>query len=110
MQADPKNEILMQIQIHSIHFDADQKLIDFCHKKMEKLSTVHEKITTTEIFLRLDKDTTNENKVAEIKMKVPGKELFASRQCKSFEEAVDLSVEALKNQMEKYKGKTLGKL
>ncbi|MBX7095431.1 MAG: HPF/RaiA family ribosome-associated protein [Flavobacteriales bacterium] len=95
----------MQVQIHSIHFDADKKLIDFVQQRLDKLTGTYEKITNSEVFLRLDKNKENENKIAEIKILVPGKELFASRQCKSFEEAVDLSVDALKAQIQKYKGK-----
>lgn len=95
----------MQVQIHSIHFDADHKLIEFIEQKIAKLSNVHERITNSEVFLRLDKNQTQENKIAEIKLMVPGKELFASRQCKTFEEAVDLSIEALKAQIQKYKAK-----
>lgn len=95
----------MQIKIQSIHFDADNKLIQFVEEKVGKLNTLHDRITAGEVFLRLDKNKENENKIAEIKINVPGKELFASRQCKSFEEAVDLSVEALRTQVLKHKEK-----
>lgn len=96
----------MQIRIQSIHFNADKKLVDFIEEKVSKLAKVHDNITDGEVFLRLDKNDHNENKIAEIKLNVPGKELFASRQCKSFEEAVDTSVEALTKQIKKMKGKS----
>ena len=99
----------MQVQIQSIHFDADKKLIDFVNGRMSKLSQIQENITKSEVFLKLDKSNTNDNKIAEIRLAVPGKELFASRQCKSFEEAMDLSVEAIRTQIQKYKAKTLVK-
>jgi putative sigma-54 modulation protein len=99
----------MEIKVQSIHFDADKKLVDFVNEKVAKLSTIHEHITSVEVFLRLDKNETGDNKIAEIKLKVPGKELFAKRQCKSFEEAIDLSVEAIRTQVKKYKGKQLSK-
>ena len=54
--------------------------------------------------LRLDKGDSHENKVAEIKLLVPGNDLFAKRQCKTFEEATDLAVEALRRQLKKQKG------
>lgn len=96
---------LMKINVHSIHFDADKKLIDFIKSKVDKLTGIHDHITTSEVFLKLEKSSASDNKVAEIKLLVPGKELFAKRQCKSFEEAVDQSVDALRIQIKKYKGK-----
>ncbi len=95
----------MQLQVHSIHFDADQKLIDFIQEKIDKLSLFHDQIIGGEVFLRLENSDTNENKVAEIKLLVPGKDLFARRQCKSFEEATDVAVEALRRQIKKHKEK-----
>jgi len=95
----------MNLKVHSIHFDADQKLLDFIEQKINKLSTFNDKILDGEVFLRLDKSDVNENKVAEIKLNVPGKELFAKKQSKSFEESTDLAVEALRRQIKKYKEK-----
>jgi putative sigma-54 modulation protein len=95
----------MQVQVHSIHFDADQKLIAFINEKLDKLTTFHDQIIAAEVFLRLDKSDSNENKITEIKLMVPGKDLFAKRQCKSFEEATDESVEALRRQIRKQRDK-----
>ncbi|MDG1159304.1 MAG: ribosome-associated translation inhibitor RaiA [Flavobacteriales bacterium] len=95
----------MQLQVHSIHFDADQKLINFIQEKVDKLTQFHDQIISGEVFLRLDNSDKNENKVAEIKLLVPGKDLFARRQCKSFEEATDDAVEALRRQIKKHKEK-----
>jgi len=95
----------MKVNVHSIHFDADKKLIEFIKGKVDKLAGIHDQITTSEVYLKLEKSSDTDNKVAEIKLLVPGKELFAKRQCKSFEEAVDQSVNALRNQIKKYKGK-----
>ena len=62
----------MKLQMHSIHFTADQKLLDHIQKKAEKLDTFYDRITGGEVFLRLNKDTTShENKVVEIKLSVP---------------------------------------
>ena len=97
----------MDIQGHSIHFTADQKLIDFIHEKVGKLGLFYDNIIAGEVFLRLDKSQEGDNKVAEVKILLPGKELFAKKQCKSFEEATDLSVEALIKQVKKHKEKVL---
>ncbi len=95
----------MKVTVHSIHFDADKKLIDFIEKRIDKLASHHETIIDGEVFLRLDKASNDENKVTEIKLNIPGKELFAKKQCKSFEEATDNVVEALRKQLKKYKEK-----
>lgn len=95
----------MQIQVQSIHFDADIKLIRFIEEKLQKLTTFHDRIIKSEVFLRLDKSDVNENKIAEVKLSIPGKELFAKKQCKTFEEATDVAVEALKRQIDKHRTK-----
>jgi len=95
----------MQIQVQSIHFDADVKLIKFIEEKMQKLTTFHDRIIKGEVFLRIDKSDVMENKIAEVKLSIPGKELFAKKQCKSFEEATDIAVDALKKQIDKHKAK-----
>jgi len=98
----------MEIQIQSIHFKADRKLIDHINEKVGKLNHYFEGILNSEIFLRLDKSDNAENKVVEIKVMVPGNELYVKRQCKTFEEAIDTGVDALTKQVKKYKEKTIG--
>jgi putative sigma-54 modulation protein len=98
----------MSIKIQSIHFDADKKLIDFIEEKVKKLNKYHDGILGSEIFLRLEKSSDKDNKVAEIKLLVPGSDLFAKRQCSTFEEATDLAVEALTSQIKKQKEKARG--
>ena len=95
----------MDIKVHSIHFKADQKLLDFVQEKLTKLQLFFDQIIVGEVFLRLDKNSDKENKVAEIKILLPGKELFAKKQCKSFEEAFDSVIDALITQVKKYKSK-----
>lgn len=98
----------MNIQIHSVRFDADKKLIDFVHQKLEKLNQLGEDIVNAEVFLRLDKDEERENKISEIKLELPGGPLFAKKQSKSFEESTDDVIEALKKQITKHKQKKRG--
>ena len=98
----------MNIQIHSVRFDADKKLIDFVNQKLVKLSQYGEDIVSVEVYLRLDNDQERENKVSEIKLEYPGGPLFARKQSKTFEEATDLAVDALKKQITKHKEKMKG--
>jgi len=98
----------MNIQIHSVRFDADKKLIDFVQQKLEKLNQFGEDIVNAEVYLRLDKDQDRENKISEIKLEVSGKPLFAKKQSKTFEEATDEAIDALKKQITKHKHKKRG--
>jgi putative sigma-54 modulation protein len=95
----------MKINTQSVHFDADNKLLAFINDKVSKLTTYYENIVDADVTLRLDKSSTQDNKIAEVKLRVKGSELFAKKQCQSFEECVDLCVDALKTQLVKYKGK-----
>jgi putative sigma-54 modulation protein len=98
----------MNIQIHSVRFDADKKLIDFVNQKLVKLTQFSEGIVSAEVYLRLDKDQDRENKVSEIKLEYPKGPLFARKQSKSFEEATDQAIDALKKQITKHKEKMKG--
>lgn len=95
----------METKVHSIHFKVDQKLVNFIQSKMDKLELYNHSALSSEVYLRLDKDKEKENKIAEVKVLVPGKELFAKKQYKTFEEAVDDAVEAVRKQILKEKEK-----
>jgi putative sigma-54 modulation protein len=94
----------MKLQVHSIHFDADQKLINFIQKKVDKLETFYDRLVDGEVFLRLNNEGI-ENKTVEIKLNVPGTQLFAIEKARSFEAATDQAAEALKVQLTKFKAK-----
>lgn len=95
----------MDFKVNSVNFTADEKLVSFIHDKVKKLELMYDHIITSEIYLKVDKNQEHENKVAEVKLLLPGSELFAKKQCKSFEEAADLAVSALKKQIERHKSK-----
>ena len=94
----------MKLQVHSIHFDADSKLVEFIQKKVDKLETFYDRVVDGEVFLRINNEGI-ENKTVEIRVKVPGSQLFAKEQAKSFEAATDMATEALRNQIKKFKEK-----
>ena len=96
----------MNIQIKTVHFTADQKLIDFVNKKVPKLDIYFEGIIGAEVTMKVVKPETVNNKLAEIKLSIPGSDyLFAEKQADSFEEALDLAVEAIRKQLTKFKDK-----
>lgn len=100
----------MKIRVQSIHFNADQKLLEFIQKKVDKLDQFFDQIIGGEVYLKLENVENEANKISEIKLIVPGVTLFAKEQCKSFEEATDLAIESLKRQINKHKDKTRIKL
>jgi putative sigma-54 modulation protein len=95
----------VKVEIQSIHFDADKKLLEFIQKKMDKLTQFYDRIEGAEVFLKLQNTSTDENKIAEIRLIIPGNDLFAKKQSKTFEEAVDSTTEALRRQIKKHKEK-----
>lgn len=96
----------MKININSVKFKTDKKLEEFIHEKIGKLYANYDNLMSADVTLRLENSSNQENKIAEIKLNVPGNDLFAKKQCKTFEEAIDLSTDALKKQLAKNKEKT----
>jgi len=94
----------MKVQVHSIHFDADRKLISYIQRKLDKLDTFYDRLVDGEVFLRLNNEGV-ENKTVEIKLRVPGSLLFAVEKAKSFEAATGMAADALRMQLKKFKTK-----
>ncbi len=100
----------MEITINSVHFTADKKLVDFVNKKVGKLDTFYDGILNAEVTLKVLKPEASRNKISEIKISIPTNGyLFAKKQADSFEEATDLSVDALRKQLGKFKEKLRSK-
>jgi len=95
----------MKVNITSVHFKADKKLENFIEKKIGKLTGMMEGVMGSEVTLKLEPSESNENKVAEIRLLIKGYDLYAKKQSKTFEQATDTAVNALKKQLEKYKGR-----
>lgn len=95
----------MKISINSVHFKADKKLEDFITQKVEKLCSKYPDVIGSEVNLKLDNTDTPENKIVDIRIMIRGNDLYASKESKSFEEATDNAIDALKKQMEKSKGR-----
>jgi len=98
----------MNVKIQSIKFDADQKLIQFINSKLEKLGRFYDGIIGAEVFLKVENNQDLENKIVEVKLLIPGNDLFVQRQSRKFEEALDDCVEVLKRQVTKHKEKQRG--
>jgi putative sigma-54 modulation protein len=98
----------MKVNINSVHFKTDKKLDSFITEKVEKLSDMYDGIIGSEVTLRVNNGEDHDNKIAEIRLLVPGNDLFAKKQSKSFEEATDIAVDALRKQLTKHKEKQRG--
>ena len=95
----------MNINLNAVGFKPDVKLEEFIDKKVSKLETVYERVLGAEVILRLEVKEKSMNKVAEVKLLVPGEDIFAKKMCDTFEEAVDNCVEAIRKQIVKKKEK-----
>lgn len=95
----------MDIKIHPIHFDITAQLEDHINKKVSKLEKFSDDITSVDVFLKVIKPETSQNKEAEIKVKAPNTEYFASKVTNTFEESVDTSLDAIEKQIIKFKEK-----
>jgi len=98
----------MNVKIQSVHFDADEKLLAYVSRKLEKVKTFHDKIIKVDVYLKLDNVVhTIKDKIAEINVHVPKHDFFVKATSKSFEESFDNAMEALVNQIKRQKEKQL---
>jgi putative sigma-54 modulation protein len=96
----------MTVNIQTVRFDADVKLIDYVQQKVQKLTNFHDRIVKVEVFLKLDNVVHNiKDKVAEIKVHVPRQQLFVKQSSKSFEQSFDEALDSLINQLKRKKEK-----
>ncbi|MEZ4828558.1 MAG: ribosome-associated translation inhibitor RaiA [Bacteroidia bacterium] len=100
----------MKITIQSIHFDAADRLKDYIQKKCDKLDQFFDRIIDGEVTLKLQNEIKGGNKFAEVKVNVPGDTLLATESGQTFEEAIDLCTDKIKEQLRRYKGKAKGRV
>lgn len=96
----------MNVKIQTVHFNADDKLVDYIHQKLQKLQVFHDRIIKVDVFLKLDNVVhTIKDKIAEIRVHVPRHNFFAKTTTKSFEESFDEAFDSLLIQIKKKKEK-----
>ena len=95
----------MKVNVHAVNFTVDGKLVGFVQERMDRLEKYYDKVVSSDVFLKVEKTSEKENKVAEIKILVPGDEFIVKKQCKTFEEAVEQSAESLERLLIKRKEK-----
>ena len=95
----------MKVNVHAVNFAIDRKLVDFIQERMDKLEKYYDKIVSSDVFLKVEKTSDKENKIVEVKVHVPGDDLMVKKQCKTFEEAIELASESLERLLVKRKEK-----
>lgn len=95
----------MKVNLQSINFEADQKLVNFIEKKMNKLTLFYDKIICSDVYLKVENTSEKENKIFEAKLSIPGDDIVVKKRCKSFEEGVDTAIQILERQLKKRKEK-----
>ena len=95
----------MEVKIQSVKFDASKQLIEFVEKKMSRLERFEDSATGVDVVFKLDKDNEKGNKVALVTLHVPGNDILTEQRARTFEEAIDLALDAIKRQIEKRRDK-----
>ena len=95
----------MKVNVQSVNFHADQKLIDFIQKKLDKLENHFNNVTYADVYLKVQNTSAKENKISEILLSIPGNELISKKKGKRFEVGVDECVSTLERQLSKRKKK-----
>ena len=95
----------MKVSVQAVNFTVDKRLVDFIQERLDKLEKYYDKVVSADVFLKVEKTSEKENKIVEVKINVPGDEFLVKKQCKTFEEALELSAESLQRMLVKRKEK-----
>jgi len=95
----------MKVNVHAVNFNVDRKLIGYVQERLDKLEKYYDKVVFSDVFFKLDNTNVKVNKIAEIKINVPGNEFIVKKQCKTFEEAVELAADSMERLLMKRKQK-----
>jgi putative sigma-54 modulation protein len=98
----------MKVNVQSVNFKADIKLVDFIQKRLDKLDQFYDHVIDADVFLKVINTSAKENKLVEVKINVPGNDILVKKEGATFEEAADLCVDTLGRQLRKRKEKVKG--
>jgi len=97
--------MIMKVDVHAVNFNVDKKLVDFVQDRMVKLEKYYDKVVSSDVYLKVENTSDKENKIVEMKIIVPGDDFLVKKQCKTFEEAVELAAESVERLLVKRKEK-----
>ena len=95
----------MKVNVQSVNFHADQKLVNFIQKKLDKLENYYDNVIYADVYLKVEKASDKENKISEILLSIPGDEVICKKRGRKFEIGVDECISSLQRQLQKRKGK-----
>jgi len=95
----------MKVNTQSVNFVADQTLVDFVQKKMDRLDQFFDKVICADVYLKVENKSEKDNKTFEVKITVPGDSYVVKKQCRSFEQGADLASQSLERLLKKRKEK-----
>ena len=95
----------MKVNVHAVNFTVDGKLVGFTQTRLDKLEKYYDRVVNSDVFFKVENTNGKENKIAEVKISVPGDEFIVKKQCKTFEEAVELAACSLERLLVKRKQK-----
>jgi len=95
----------MKVNVHAVNFTVDRKLVGYVQGRLDKLEKYYDRVVCSDVFFKVSNTTDKENKIAEIKVSVPGDEFVVKKQCKSFEQAVELAADSMERLLMKRKQK-----
>jgi putative sigma-54 modulation protein len=95
----------MKVNTQSVNFVADQSLVDFVQKKMDRLDQFFDKVICADVYMKVQNKSEKDNKIFEAKLTVPGDSYVVKKQCKTFEEAADSASQSLERLLKKRKEK-----
>ncbi|WBU89929.1 ribosome hibernation-promoting factor, HPF/YfiA family [Cellulophaga omnivescoria] len=95
----------MKVNTQSVNFNANGDLMSFVQTRLDKLETFYDKVISSDVYLKVENTSLKENKIVEIKIRVPKENIMVKKQCKSFEEAIDSACNSIERQLVKRKEK-----
>ncbi|GAB2773761.1 ribosome hibernation-promoting factor, HPF/YfiA family [Salinimicrobium soli] len=95
----------MKVNVQSVNFHADQKLVDFIQRKLDKLENYYDNVIYADVYLKVQNTSEKENKISEILLSIPGDEIICKKKGRRFEVGVDECVSSLVRQLQKRKQK-----
>jgi len=95
----------MKVNVHAVNFNVDKKLVSYVQDRLNKLEKFNGKVVDSDVFFKVVNTSDKENKIAEIKINVPGDEFIVKKQCKTFEEALEQAADSMERLLIKRKQK-----
>jgi ribosomal subunit interface protein len=95
----------MKVHIQTLDFTPRQDLLDLVNEKVERLEKFSDRIVESRVVLRVEKSETRNNKVCEVRVVLPGNDLFVKKQFNSFEEGIQKVTDTLSRQLNEWKEK-----